>query len=934
MQGAQRAALPRAVPKATSWVQWHPGGVRTSYLPARCRCPGIFRYAAGKQRFDGLAGTTISGFGAEFLINRPSHGLYWSPAALRGSNFWTWKQLLSEKKPKKGPIIDPHAKREAERYEKPITSREVILAVLEDSGQLFLLTELAAHLGITGEDGIDALRRRVRAMQRDGQIHIDRRGRLGLSERLELVRCRVIGHRDGYGFASPLTGGDDFFLSARDMQLVFDGDTVLISQSGIDHRGRPEGKVIEVLERGTEVLPGRYMEESGIGYLMPYNTRITQHILIPPNRKAGATPGQMVSVKITDYPTKVLGAKGAVQEILGDHLDPGLEIDIAIRAHQIPWEWPESVLREAGSLRDEPSETDKLGRFDLRDKPFVTIDGEDARDFDDAVYCERNGSGFRLWVAIADVCHYVRPGSALDEEAENRGNSVYFPERVVPMFPEVLSNGLCSLKPRVDRLAMVCEMEIDKGGMVTTSHFYEAVIHSHARLTYTQVGEVIEEGWHQDVATERYDDITRLHELYVCLRAARARRGAIDFETVETRIVFNESRKIEAIVPVHRNDAHKLIEECMLAANVATAEFLETTGLSALFRVHEGPSVERLSNLRAFLGELSLDLPGGDQPTPEDYQTVLAQLADRDDATIIQTMMLRSLSQAVYQPENKGHFGLHYGAYAHFTSPIRRYPDLLVHRAIRHMIRSDMPSPQVRRMADVKPIPRERIYPYQGADMAALGEHCSVTERRADDATREVEAWLKCEFLRDKLGETFDGLITAVTGFGLFVELRDLYIEGLVHISALPGDYYHLEQAKQRLVGERTRQVFQLGGSVRVVVARVDLDERKIDLELDAPGGATRGKPAGGSTDTPRSNKTRRKGAAKAAHKGAAEAGVEKKRGRAESPKGPDKNSAAGKKSSGKKSATSKAARPSSKKASGGKKAGVPKKSSKTGKRR
>ena len=841
---------------------------------------------------------------------------------------------MSEKKPKKGPIIDPHAKREAERYDKPITSREVILAVLEESGQLFLLTELAAHLGITGEDGIDALRRRVRAMQRDGQIHIDRRGRLGLSERLELVRCRVIGHRDGYGFATPLAGGDDFFLSARDMQLVFDGDTVLISQSGIDHRGRPEGKVIEVLERGTEVLPGRYMEESGIGYLMPYNTRITQHILIPPNRKAGATPGQMVSVKITDYPSKVLGAKGAVQEILGDHLDPGLEIDIAIRAHQIPWEWPESVLREAGSLRDEPSDADKLGRFDLRDKPFITIDGEDARDFDDAVYCERSGSGFRLWVAIADVSHYVRPGSAMDEEAENRGNSVYFPERVVPMFPEVLSNGLCSLKPRVDRLAMVCEMEIDKGGMVTASHFYEAVIHSHARLTYTQVGQVIEEGWHSDVEAERYDDITRLHQLYICLRAARARRGAIDFETVETRILFNNSRKIEAIVPVRRNDAHKLIEECMLAANVATAEFLETTGLSALFRVHEGPSVERLSNLRAFLGELSLDLPGGDQPTPEDYQTVLTQLADRDDATIIQTMMLRSLSQAVYQPENKGHFGLHYGAYAHFTSPIRRYPDLLVHRAIRRIIRSDMPSPQVRRMADVKPIPRERIYPYQGTDMATLGEHCSVTERRADDATREVEAWLKCEFLRDKLGETFDGLITAVTGFGLFVELRDLYIEGLVHISALPGDYYHFEQAKQRLVGERTRQVFQLGGSVRVVVARVDLDERKIDLELDGPSGAIRGKAAGGSADKPRSNKTRRKGAGKAARKGAAETGVEKKRGRAGSSKGSDKNDRAVKKVTGKKAASTKVARPSSKKASGGKKAGTPKKSSKTGKRR
>jgi len=743
------------------------------------------------------------------------------------------RNILSKKKTTPAPVSDPHAAREAKRYEKPIPSREVIVNVLEESGQLYRLTELADRLGLEGDEDLEALRRRVRAMQRDGQIHMDRRGRIGLSDRLELARCRIIGHRDGYGFASPLAEGDDFFLNARDMQLVFDGDTVLIAQTGIDHRGRPEGKIVEVLERATEVLPGRYMEESGIGYLLPYNTRITQHILIPPNRKANARPGQMVSVRITDYPTTVLGAKGQVEEILGDHLDPGLEIDIAIRAHQIPWEWPESVLEEAGALRDEPSENDKKGRFDLRDKAFITIDGEDARDFDDAVYCERDGGGFRLWVAIADVSHYVRPESAMDEEAQNRGNSVYFPERVVPMFPEVLSNGLCSLKPRVDRLAMVCEMHIDQQGAVSTSQFYEAVIHSHARLTYNQVGRVIEDGGDREVEAERYDDIARLHALYTCLRAARARRGAIDFETVETRIVFNESRKIDAIVPVHRNDAHKLIEECMLAANVATAQFLESTGLSVLYRVHEGPSTERLANLRAFLGELALDLPGGDQPTPEDYQTVLAQLADRDDATIIQTMMLRSLSQAVYQPQNQGHFGLHYSAYAHFTSPIRRYPDLLVHRAIRQVIRSDTQSPQVRRLPEVKPIALRHIYPYGVPDMAALGEHCSMTERRADDATREVEAWLKCEFLRDKVGEVFDGLITAVTAFGIFVELRDLYIEGLVHISALPGDYYHFDQPTQRLVGERTRRVFQLGGAVRVVVARVDLDERKIDLELE-----------------------------------------------------------------------------------------------------
>lgn len=730
------------------------------------------------------------------------------------------------------PPADPHAEREAQRYENPIPSREMLTSVLTEAGEPLTLSQLADTLELSDEQALHALRKRVNAMQRDGQVHIDRRGHIGLAERLALQRCRVMGHRDGYGFAVPHEGEEDFFLSARQMQRVFDGDEVLVAETGRDGRGRIEGKVVEVLSRGLEVLPGRYMEESGIGFLMPYNTRVSQHILIPPNKKNGAVTGQMVSVRITDYPTSVLGAKGEVEEILGDHLDPGLEIDIAIRAHNIPWQWPEAVQAEAGQLRDEPSEADKTGRVDLRDRAFVTIDGEDARDFDDAVYCESEGTGFRLWVAIADVSHYVRPGSALDVEAIERGNSVYFPERVVPMFPEVLSNGLCSLKPQVDRLAMVCEMVITAEGEVEHAEFYEGVIHSHARLTYTQVGEVIEEGWHPEVEGDRVADIMRLHALYRVLREAREHRGAIDFETVETRIVFNDARKIEAIVPVHRNDAHKLIEECMLAANVATAQLLASADLPVVFRVHEGPSSERLGNLRAFLGELALDLPGGESPTPEDYQVVLAQLGDREDAGIIQTMMLRSLSQAVYQPDNAGHFGLHYPAYTHFTSPIRRYPDLLVHRAIRHLIRSRKTLAGLRRVDGVKALPKARIYPYTEADMARHGEHCSMTERRADDATREVEAWLKCEFLRDKVGETYAGLISAVTRFGIFVELQDLYIEGLVHISALPGDYYHFDQPKQRLVGEHTRQTFKLGGAVTVRVARVDLDERKIDLEL------------------------------------------------------------------------------------------------------
>ena len=782
---------------------------------------------------------------------------------------------------------DPNAAREASRYENPIASREAILQLLEDSGELFSLSTLASALELSGDQQLEALRKRVKAMCRDGQLHLGRRGQIGLSKRLELQSCRIIGHRDGYGFATPLEGGDDLYLSSREMQKVFDGDRTLVAEVATDARGRREGKIVEVLERAVTTLPGRYMEESGIGFLMPYNTRITQHILIPPNQKQGAVPGQMVSVRITDYPTQVLGAKGTVEEILGDHLDPGLEIDIAIRAHQIPWQWPEPALAEAAALGDEPSAADKRPRFDLRNLPFVTIDGEDARDFDDAVYCQPEAGGFRLWVAIADVSHYVPPGSALDDEAVERGNSVYFPERVVPMFPEALSNGLCSLKPAVDRLAMVCEMVVDGAGQVGESVFYEAVIHSHARLTYTQVAGVLEHGHDPAVDPERYPDIMHLHGLYLSLRGARERRGAIDFETVETRIVFNDARKIEAIVPVQRNDAHKLIEECMLAANVATAEFLESSGYPVLFRVHEGPSPERLANVREFLGELALDLGGGAKPTPDDYQRLLQDASGREDASIIQTMLLRSLSQAVYQPENKGHFGLHYPAYAHFTSPIRRYPDLLVHRAVRSLIRSGKFPGHTRLPSGVKGDKKGKDYPYDIPQVAALGERCSLTERRADDATREVEAWLKCEFLQDRVGEAFGGVITAVTAFGVFVELQDLYIEGLVHISALPGDYYHFDAPRQRLVGERTRQTFQLGGAVRVSVARVDLDERKIDLELEGRGAARPGGRAGGGNkpSTGKSRKPRSGGKSSASAATADRPSSPKKRAKSKAPK-------------------------------------------------
>ncbi len=732
----------------------------------------------------------------------------------------------------RGPSDDPHFEREAAKYDNPIASREMILELLGQAEHPLNHNQLCKLLNVEDHEQVDALRRRLRAMERDGQLMVNRKGAYGLIDKLDLVHGRVQGHRDGYGFLIPIEGGQDLYLSARQMALVFDGDEVLGRVTGVDNRGRQEGKIVEVLKRGTSEVVGRYYEESGIGAVIPDNARINHDVLIPPKEKNGAQHGQIVVAQLTDFPSRKLGAKGKIIEVLGEHLDPGLEIDVAIRSHGIPHLWPEEVLKEAAALSDEPADADKKDRIDLRELPFVTIDGEDARDFDDAVYCEKKrGGGWRLWVAIADVGHYVRPGSALDEEAINRGNSVYFPERVVPMLPEALSNGLCSLKPGVDRLAMICEMNITRAGNLNSYQFYEGVIHSHARLTYAQVGEVLSAGHHEQVEKRIAPHLERLHGLYKALRKARDERGAIDFDTVETRIVFDEHRKIDRIVPVTRNDAHKLIEECMLCANVATAKFFEDCELPILFRVHEGPSAEKLENLRSFLGELGLDLAGGEKPTPAHYQELLSAVSERPDAHVIETMMLRSLSQAVYQPENNGHFGLNYEAYGHFTSPIRRYPDLLVHRGIRRVIRSDMASKQVLR-ADAQPIPPKRIFPYDVAAMAVMGEQCSMTERRADDATREVEAWLKCEYLQEHVGDEFDGVVAAVTSFGMFVELQGIYIEGLVHISALPSDYYHYDQGKQRLTGERSGRSFNLGDSVRVQVARVDLDEKKVDLEL------------------------------------------------------------------------------------------------------
>ncbi|MDP4548343.1 ribonuclease R [Marinobacter sp. MDS2] len=738
---------------------------------------------------------------------------------------------------KKKNIRDPHADREAQKYDNPIQSREFILNHLKERGAPATHETLCQELGQVSEEGIEALRRRLIAMCRDGQLICNRRNAFLPIEEAALVTGKISGHRDGFGFLIPDDGSSDLFLIARQMRQVFHGDRVAARVDRVDDRGRREGVIVEVLEHRTEQTVGRFFKESGIAFVVPENARINHEILIPDENVGAAVHGQYVVVEILRQPTVRTQPTGRVMEVLGEHMAPGMEIDVAIRSYEIPHSWSDAVGEQAAAISSEVEEKDKVNRVDIRNMRLVTIDDESARDFDDAIYCEpRPRGGYRLVVAIADVSHYVRAGSPLDEEAFERGNSVYFPDHVVPMLPEKLSNGLCSLNPGVDRLCMVADMTISAAGNISGYTFYQAVMRSHARLTYNKVSTMLE---HPDTEqgyqlSAHYADLLphlhNLYELYKLLRKARTERGAIDFETTETKIVFDAQRKIEEIVPVHRNDAHKIVEECMLCANVATARFLKKHKMPALYRVHDGPSEERLAKLRLFLSELGLQLGGGDRPTSADYQQLLSEVSDRSDAHVIQTVMLRSLSQAVYSPEESGHFGLGFASYAHFTSPIRRYPDLVVHRAIKSCIHN----PEVQK--DVVS-PKEldaglAAYPYDYAKVEQLGQHCSMTERRADDATRDVMAWLKCEFLKDHVGEEYNGVIAAVVPFGFFVELADIYIEGLVHVSTLSGDYFHHDAAKHRLIGERTAVSFRLGDEVKVKVVRVGLEDRKIDLEL------------------------------------------------------------------------------------------------------
>ncbi len=712
---------------------------------------------------------------------------------------------------------DPEFARESATYAHPLPSREYILQSLAEQGVPTSFDRLCHLLDIADFER-EPFQRRLGAMARDAQLLQNRRDDWLIPDKADLLKGRVQGHPDGFGFLVREDKGPDLFLPEKEMNKVLHGDHVIARVVGMDRKGRPEGKVVEVTERANRQVVGRVFEEHGVYYVVAENKRISQDILIAPPEKGDRKAlrpkaGQVVMIEIVEQPSKQSQPIGRVVEILGNYADPGMEIEIALRKHELPFEFSKDALAETKKLPDTVRKTDWKGREDLTQLPLVTIDGETAKDFDDAVYCERQGKGFRLVVAIADVSHYVGAGGALDQEAQLRGNSVYFPRRVIPMLPEKLSNGLCSLNPQVERLCMVCDMAISPTGAIKQYRFYAAVIWSHARLTYTEVAAAL---FDKDAAAlERIGALlpwlSNLDALYRVLAKAREKRGAIDFETVETRMIFDDHGKIERIEPYERNDAHRIIEECMLAANVCASDFLKEREHPALYRVHEGPTPERLVKLRDFLGTFGLQLGGGDEPHAKDYAQLIDKLANRPDKQLLQTVMLRSLRQAIYSPDNVGHFGLAYESYTHFTSPIRRYPDLLIHRAIKSALAGRH---------------------YDSLNWEAVGLACSATERRADDATRDVDAWLKCWYMQDRIGEIFTGSISSVVPFGIFVALDAVFVEGLVHVSDLGRDYFHFDEKAHAMVGERTGVRYRLSDRVRVQLVRVDLDQNKIDFRL------------------------------------------------------------------------------------------------------
>ncbi len=712
---------------------------------------------------------------------------------------------------------DPYQKREASNYENPVASREFLLEIVSRQTAPSSHQHIIDELKYTDEDKIEAVRRRLNAMSRDGQIFKNRRGGFLSFDHMDLEKGKVQAHPDGFGFLTPESGGKDIFLPAREMRKLMNGDKAAVKITSYDERReRKEGHVITVLERAHQSIVGRYYREKGIHFVIPDDKRITEDVLLSPDYEHSARQGDIVLVRILDYPDQHNQAIGMIETVLGAENAPGIEVTIAMNTHEIPHKWNDELLAEVHRIPAEVQEEDKKGRLDLRDKPFVTIDGADARDFDDAVYCEPVEGGFRVFVAIADVSHYVKKDSAIDKEAVTRGTSVYFPGEVIPMLPEVLSNGLCSLNPQVDRLVMVCEMVVGPAGAIKSYKFHEAVIHSHARLIYDQVAEFLFHDAEDASCEPLRQDLQNLNQVYRALSKARKRRHAIEFDTKEVVFEYNDQRKIENIHPYERNEAHLIIEECMIAANICAARFLKKHKIPSLYRIHSGPNPEKVPAMIEFLSVYGVKMQGT-EPSPQQYAEVLKQIRDLPEFDMIQTVILRSLMQANYGPDTKtGHFGLALADYAHFTSPIRRYPDLLVHRGIRHVLQNGTKSD----------------FAYDLNAMTALGESCSQYERRADMATRDAGDWLKCEFLQKHVGQQYEGIVTTVTSFGMFVQLKELMIDGLVHVTSLKRDYYQFDANHHRLVGEKTGRVYQLGDQVTVEVVRVDMEERKIDFDI------------------------------------------------------------------------------------------------------
>ena len=728
--------------------------------------------------------------------------------------------MKSTKKTKKPNKSGAHSA----RSQSPAAAGRVLNA-LREAGRPLTFDELAARIGRDGKAARRRLQSQLDELLHAGEMIRNRRGEYMLRERVpQLVVGTVSGHRDGHGFVLPDDRSAPVFLPPRQMLETMHGDRVAVRISGQDNRGRPQGALVEVLERNTREIVGRLYEESGISFVVPDNPRIGHRVFVPRGHLGGARAGQVVLVQLVEQPSRTAQALGHVTRVLGEHAAPGMETEIAIHSHGLPFEFPREAVAEADAFGRTVSGAAKRGREDLRELPLVTIDGEDARDFDDAVYCEEVRGGWRLVVAIADVATYVSQDSALDQEAQNRGTSVYFPNRVLPMLPEALSNGLCSLNPKVDRLCMVCEMRVSPQGKVSRARFFEGIMCSAARLTYTKVAAYLANptARHESEVIAVGPHLMQLHAVFKALLSARTQRGALDFDAPELKVRFDAEGKIAALVESTRNDAHRLIEECMIAANVEAARFLKKNRMPTLYRVHGAPEDDRLETLRRFLQGFGIQLPTERDLTPHDLGTVLQQVMASEEAHLIQTVVVRSMPQAVYQPENIGHFGLALPEYAHFTSPIRRYPDLMVHRGIRHILRGGT----------------AEDFPWSPGAMAALGQQCSFKERRADEATRDALSWLKCEYMSDKLGEEFDALVTSVVDFGLFVQVKGVQIDGLVHVSALGTDYFSRDNSGFRMVGARSGRTFRLGDHLRVRLINVIIDERKIDFELADVGGA------------------------------------------------------------------------------------------------